>query len=272
MTSADVTSADELVTDYLKRLEGELSDLPGDDLPRARRREIVEEVSAHIAEARASGGVESEAEVLTLLDRIGDPDEIVAEEQARLDIHPATPGSREVWTLILLGAGGIILPLVGWIVGAFLLWGSPVWSRKEKLIGTLATVGLAPGPLIFLQLMLVPEGTDTSTSYSVFGLGWTLMVFVGLAAITYLAVRLRKRSKLAARLVAFQGHEKGRSLKTPALLGLGVVALGLLAYVVLSTGQCKRWHRRSEAEMRAGRHEGGQRVGAAVREGRPRCL
>ena len=152
MTSADVTSADELVTDYLKRLEGELSDLPGDDLPRARRREIVEEVSAHIAEARASGGVESEAEVLTLLDRIGDPDEIVAEARAaRLDLHPATPGSREVWTLVLLGAGGIFLPLVGWIVGAFLLWGSPVWSRKEKLIGTLATVGLAPGPWLYLS-------------------------------------------------------------------------------------------------------------------------
>ena len=63
-----MTSADELVADYLKRLEGELS-----DLPRARRREIVEEVSAHIAEARASGDVESEAEVLTLLDRIGEP-------------------------------------------------------------------------------------------------------------------------------------------------------------------------------------------------------
>jgi hypothetical protein len=250
MTSADVTSADELVTDYLKRLEGELSDLPGDDLPRARRREIVEEVSAHIAEARASGGVESDAEVLTLLDRIGDPDEIVAEARAaRLDPHPATPGSREVWTLVLLGAGGIFLPLVGWIVGVFLLWGSPVWSRKEKLIGTLATVGLAPGPWLYLSWVLVPEGTNISTAETLFDLGWTLMVFVGLGAITYLAVRLRRRSKLAARLVAFQGHEKGPTLKTPALLGVGVLALGLLAYVALALTRGDDG--RSEADMRA---------------------
>lgn len=244
-------SADELVADYLKRLEGELSDLPGDDLPRARRREIVGEVSAHIAEARASAGVESDAEVATLLDRIVDPDEIVAEEQARLDIHPATPGSREVWTLILLGSSGIFLPLVGWIVGAFLLWSSPVWSRREKLVGTLATVGLAPGPLVYLQWVLGSPG-DISAAESWFDLGWTLMVFVGLGAITYLAVRLRRRSKLAARLVAFHsGDEEGRTLRAPALLGLGVLALGVLAYVVLVLVSAGDGTARSEAEMKA---------------------
>lgn len=193
-----MTSADELVADYVRRLEGELS-----DLPRARRREIVEEVSAHIAEARASGAVESEAEVLTLLDRVGEPDEIAAEARVRLDLQPAKPGSREVWALILLAVGGFFLPLVGWIVGAYLLWSSAVWSRTEKLIGTLATpVGLA-FPVFVLQRMVtpvMPGDTDVSTAENLFVLGWTLMVFVGLAAITYLAVRLRKRSKLAARL------------------------------------------------------------------------
>ena len=220
-----MTSADELVEDYLKTLEGELSDLPGDDLPRARRREIVEEVSAHIAEARASGGAESEAEVATLLDRIGEPDEIAAEAQARLDVPPAKPGWREVWALILLGTGGIFLPLVGWTVGAWLLWGSPVWSRKEKLIGTLATVGLAPGAWLYLQLVITPSDNTPS----VLQWGWTLMAFVGLAAITYLAVRLRRRSKLAARLVpVHSGHKKERIMNVPLLL-ITLLALGLLA-------------------------------------------
>ena len=189
-----MTSADEHVADYLKRLEGELS-----DLPRARRREIVEEVSAHIAEARASGAVESEAEVLTLLDRVGEPDEIAAEARARLELQPAKPGSREVWALILLAVGWLFLPVVGWIAGVYLLWSSAVWSRTEKLIGTLAT---APAgfyiPTFFLQTTVTAG--EPSTSDTLLGLGALLMFVLGFAAITYLAVRLRQRSKLAARL------------------------------------------------------------------------
>jgi hypothetical protein len=43
------SNADRLVDDYLKRLDRELG-----DLPRARRRELAEEIAGHIAEARAS--------------------------------------------------------------------------------------------------------------------------------------------------------------------------------------------------------------------------
>jgi hypothetical protein len=42
------TTPDKLVERYLKHLEVELDDLPGD-----RRREIVDEIAGHIAEARA---------------------------------------------------------------------------------------------------------------------------------------------------------------------------------------------------------------------------
>ena len=47
------TRADELISEYLDRLEEELADFPS-----ARRRELVQEISEHIAEARA--GLESE--------------------------------------------------------------------------------------------------------------------------------------------------------------------------------------------------------------------
>jgi uncharacterized membrane protein len=195
-----MTSADELVADYLKRLERELS-----DLPRGRRREIADEVSAHIAEARASGDVESEAEMLTLLDRVGAPDEIAAEARARLDLRPAKPGSREVWALILLAVGGFFVPLIGWLVGVYLLWSSAVWSRTEKLIGTLATVELGGGliALAFLaQRRISPSGANssTSTSETLLGLAALLLFVLGIAVVTYLAVRLRQRSKVAARL------------------------------------------------------------------------
>jgi hypothetical protein len=98
--------------------------------------------------------------------------------------------------------GGFFLPIVGWIVGAYLLWSSVVWSRTEKIIGTLATpVGFLI-PVFILQRMVTPReaGDPASTSDTLFALGALLMFVLGLAAITYLAVRLRQRSKLAARL------------------------------------------------------------------------
>ena len=68
------TSADKLVEDYLDRLERELADFPS-----ARRRELVQEISEHIAEARAGLESENEAEIRNLLDRMGDPADIAAE-------------------------------------------------------------------------------------------------------------------------------------------------------------------------------------------------
>src|SRR4029078_4078697 len=67
------TSADALVEEYLDRLERELADFPS-----ARRREVVHEISEHIAEARAGLEPETEADVRNLLDRMGDPADIAA--------------------------------------------------------------------------------------------------------------------------------------------------------------------------------------------------
>jgi hypothetical protein len=76
------------------------------------------------------------------------------------------------------------------------------------------------------------------------------MIFVRLAAITYLAVRLRRRSKLAARLVAFDaGHKKERIMNTPVLL-LWLLALGLLAGGVQALVRADDGTARSEADMK----------------------
>jgi hypothetical protein len=37
----------------------------------------------------------------------------------------------------MLSIGGVIVPVLGWVVGVVLLWGSDLWSRREKLLGTL---------------------------------------------------------------------------------------------------------------------------------------
>ena len=113
---------DQLAADYLKRLRRAAR-----TMPRARRRELLDEIAAHIAEARAAGVVPLQR----VLDDLGDPKDIAATGSARRPL-----GVREVAAVILLLLGGFIF-LAGWIVGLVLLWTSPRWRWPDKLLGTL---------------------------------------------------------------------------------------------------------------------------------------
>ena len=144
--------ADQLVADYLKRLNSELQ-----GLPRARRRELVEEISGHIAEARADLESENEADVRSLLDRLGDPAEIAAEARGRYGVERRGSG-LDIVALVLLLIGGIVLPVVGWVIGVVLLWISETWTTTEKVIGTLVVPG---GLALPLFLTLVTGYTET---------------------------------------------------------------------------------------------------------------
>ena len=161
------TSGDRLVSDYLDRLELELADFPS-----ARRRELVQEISEHIAEARAGVESESEADVRNLLDRMGDPADIAAEARGAPEEPAETPAAPavtvveprgsalDVVAMILLLIGGIVLPVVGWLVGVVLLWVSNSWTTNEKLIGTLVVPG-GLAPAVYLSL----AGTYTETCF-----------------------------------------------------------------------------------------------------------
>jgi HAAS len=113
---------DQLAADYLKRLRRAAR-----TMPRVRRRELLDEIAAHIAEARAAGVVPLQR----VLDDLGDPKDIAATGSARRPL-----GVREVAAVILLLLGGFIF-LAGWIVGLVLLWTSPRWRWPDKLLGTL---------------------------------------------------------------------------------------------------------------------------------------
>ena len=113
---------DQLAADYLKRLRRAAR-----TMPRARRRELLDEIAAHIAEARAAGDVPLQR----VLDDLGDPKDIAATGSARRPL-----GVREVAAVILLPIGGFIF-LAGWVVGLVLLWASPRWRWPDKLLGTL---------------------------------------------------------------------------------------------------------------------------------------
>ena len=113
---------DQLVADYLKRLRRAAR-----TMPRARRRELLDEITAHIAEARATG----EVPLQRVLDDLGDPKDIAATGSTRKPL-----GVREIAAVILLLIGGFIF-LAGWVVGLVLLWASPRWRWPDKLLGTL---------------------------------------------------------------------------------------------------------------------------------------
>ena len=75
------TDDDQLVEDYLRELRIAARGLPAD-----RRDELIEEITAHIAEARQSDG--SPLAVRNILDRLGDPADIV---RAAADTPPGSP-------------------------------------------------------------------------------------------------------------------------------------------------------------------------------------
>jgi Protein of unknown function (DUF1700) len=137
-------AADRLVDEYLKRLDDEL-----EGLPRSRRRELVEEIAEHIAEARSALPREGEAEIRTLLEQVGDPADIAAEARERVGTRPRRAGVREILALILLLVGGFVF-VVGWFVGLVLLWVSEAWTTREKVVGTL----IVPGGLLPAYLLL----------------------------------------------------------------------------------------------------------------------
>jgi hypothetical protein len=125
--------ADRLVEAYLRYLTQAAEPLPED-----RRIDLVAEVTAHIAEARAAG-VTTETETRRMLAQLGDPDDIVAAATDGLvlvDRVRPRYRSREVAALLLLPFGGF-LALVGWGLGVLLLWTSDRWTRREKWLGTL---------------------------------------------------------------------------------------------------------------------------------------
>lgn len=189
------TSVDPLIRDYLQRIR-----TVGRQLPRDSRDELIAQLEEHLRDAAPSGS--SRAEVMAALDQLGEPEEIVAEESRRLGISPVRAGAREWWAIGLLLPGSVILPLIGWLVGVYLLWTSRVWSTRDKLLGTL----VLPGGWIAVLFALIASSSTTNcagtstvtrcTGSSSTSVGsWVLLVaLVVLPLITATVLALRARA------------------------------------------------------------------------------
>jgi hypothetical protein len=139
------STVDALVEQYLARLRTAAAALPVD-----RRTELVEEIEGHIADARAAGAAADEAAVRTVLDRLGPPEVIAAaavDDAAPPAVALRPPGTGLETAAVLLLTAGSLVPLVGWLLGAALLWTSRRWTLGDKLLGTLVVPG---GPGLWL--------------------------------------------------------------------------------------------------------------------------
>ncbi len=198
MTSRQtVGEADKLVRRYLAQLDAALQGVDA-----SRREEILTEVHGHIDEGRAGLDPDDAASVRTLLDRVGDPAAIAAEAGA------SPPGSRrwDAWAPWLIIFGPVASGL-GWIAGMLILWTSPTWSRRDKLIATFVPpVGLAAlffGLVTALSASAGCPGPASCTAGKItLPLGVAiLLVVVGLAAHLLPPVhlmRMRRRQRFAS--------------------------------------------------------------------------
>src|ERR1700719_3163309 len=140
--------ANQLIEGYLARLSAAAA-----GLPKNARQELIDDMRSHIAEARAREPEETDAAVMNILDRRGEPDTVVADARERLGIRlaqPYRPGVLEVAAIILV-------PFL-WPIGVILLWISPAWNWRDKLIGTL----VPPGGYIGLSIFLFAATTERS--------------------------------------------------------------------------------------------------------------
>jgi hypothetical protein len=138
-----------LAAEYLERLRR-----AGRGLPPGRRRELLAEIEGHLSEAIDPSA--SDAQALTVLDKLGEPEAIIAAETPDPEELPAGRGTKEWAAIILLLLGGFIFGL-GWVAGLVLLWNSRAWTTRDKWIGTLVVPGgLATGAFVGRFLLGAP--------------------------------------------------------------------------------------------------------------------
>ncbi|MEU6933864.1 hypothetical protein AB4225_17900 [Streptomyces sp. 2RAF24] len=141
-----------LVTAYLDAVARETSALPAE-----RRAELLADLREHIEVS----GTETDAQVRRALDDLGDPRTVAASALAEEPLAASAvrrPGRTRLTVVLLAVAGLLVLfnafvGAVALLAGLVLLWGSPQWSTRQKVIGT-ATCAAVPFVVVFGSLAL----------------------------------------------------------------------------------------------------------------------
>jgi hypothetical protein len=138
---------DQIVDQYLSRLEAALADLPPQ-----RRQQLIESITDHISEARVTLSANSEVAVRDILDRVGQPADIAAEALA--DQTTSSP-LRASGTRRMVVAAVVIVFIVFLV---FLVFGTFLVSRSNNGVPS-TTINVTTSTAISI---VVPNVVGTS--------------------------------------------------------------------------------------------------------------
>lgn len=162
------TAADRTVERYLREVARHLHGLSSE-----QRRRILDELAAHIAEARReSSEADNDGVVRMILDRVGDPVAIAAEAAAERERERGPAGRTADAVAPWLTLFGGFVFVVGWFAGVVLLLSSPTWRPRDKALGVLVFPFGLLSPALLLEVPL----------------GFTLPLPVGLVVLVALVV------------------------------------------------------------------------------------
>jgi uncharacterized membrane protein len=169
---------------YLAELDRAAMALPAD-----RRAELLAQISSHLDAELADATSDDEARAV--MERLGEPADVVAEAAADLVPAPVAPRSpaAEIVALLLMTLGSFALPLIAPAAGVLVMRTTPRWtSTQVRRSWWILAVGLVAA------LGLVALGTVPDTSSVSIPLVLVLLlvtVGVGPAAALYAGTRPR---------------------------------------------------------------------------------
>lgn len=146
-----------LIQEYMSTLEQSLA-----DMPYSKVKEFLLDIRRHIEEGLER---ESSLDVAQLLERLGSPQDLA--EEFRKEVHTEERIREEQTTYAGIPAWVVLVTLIFvFPIGLILLWFSPLWSRRSKVIATLIP---AVGLILFLAIGLG----------GFYGYNFSKMTFVG---------------------------------------------------------------------------------------------
>ena len=190
------TDATSEIEAYLRQVDGALG-----DLPRERRLEIIEGLREHIQD-----GLADELRLDDILARLGSPEQIAAAAAEPL-VQPVRrrPGGLEIATLVLLGPGVVLLPLFGPLVGLGTMWGSRLWSRRDKTRVTALGAGDALLVALLIGAVALTAGADSETGATVLLVALMVAMALGIWVLPLVGAVLLARTVWPDRFAPAQG-------------------------------------------------------------------